>query len=173
MVRAFGVGSGICVLACVGVMIHSVQADPDHSPRPKPPADARAVVRAMNVLAPADIAIDPALNTACPLERLPASKASLLALVPGSHRGLLEEGVRGRIRVRRGVRDLDLPGMVDDPAGNPEDAAAVQEFFAGRPVDVAAGAGLTEGPYPLGFDWAVVLDPGTHTLFSFVLNCRD
>jgi hypothetical protein len=38
---------------------------------------------------------------------------------------------------------------------------------------VATGAGLTEEPYPLGFDWAVVLDPGSHTLFSFVLNCRD
>jgi hypothetical protein len=154
-------------------MIGTVQADPDHAPRPKPPPDGSAVVQAMNALAPADIAIDPALRTSCPLERLPAAKAALLALVPGSHRGLLEEGVRGRIRVQRGVRDLDLPGLVDDPAGTPEDAAAVQEFFAGRPVDVATGAGLTEEPYPLSFDWAVVLDPGSHTLFSFVLNCRD
>jgi len=173
MVRAGKMGLGICVTSWAAIMVGSVRADRDNSRDSTSPPDPGAVVRAMNALTPSDIAIDPAMSTSCPLDRLPASKAALVSLVPGPHRPLLTEGVRGRIRLRRGVKDLDLPGMVDDPEGRPEDAEIVREFFAGRPVDVAAGAGLTEGPYPLGFDWAVVLDPASHTLFSFVLNCRD
>lgn len=139
----------------------------------KPTVGAGDVVEAVNALTPSDVAIDPAASTACALDRLPGSRAAILPLVPAGHRQLIDECARGRLRLKRRQADLDLTGLIDEAADRPECVATVRAFFAGRPVDVAIGSGLSDGPYPIAFDWAVVLDPGSGTLFSFVLNCRD
>jgi hypothetical protein len=77
------------------------------------------------------------------------------------------------MRIARRARDFDLLGLIDDPADRPAAAAAVRAYFSQRAVDVAEGTGLSDGPYPISFDWVVVLDPQSRTLVSFVLNCRD
>lgn len=140
-----------------------------------PRAAARAVVDAVNAIVQADIPVDAAESTTCTLDRLPAALAELQPLVPGRHRRLIEECVHGRIHVRRRLEAFELLAMIDGPEGiaTGPDAATVREFFAGRTVDVAIGRGESDGPYPLSFDWAVVLDQRSRTLFSFVLNCRD
>lgn len=140
----------------------------------RPPSVAEIdVVDAVNALVQADICIAAAARTGCALDRLPTSRAALLRLVPGDHRQLFEECVRGRMRITRQARDFDLLGLIDDPTERPAAAAAVRAFFAQRAVDVAMGTGLSDGPYPISFDWVVVLDPHSRTLVSFVLNCRD
>lgn len=140
--------------------------------RPSPGADLD-VVAAVNALVQADIGIAAAVRTNCALDRLPGSRAALLPLVPSDHRRLIEECARGRTRIRRAARDFDLLGLIDDPAARPAATAAVRAFFSTRVVDVATGTGLSAGPYPIRFDWVVVLDPRSRTLVSFVINCRD
>lgn len=140
---------------------------------PVPALAARAVVEAVNALVPSDIAIPAAASAACALERLPASREGLLPLVPAEHRALVEECVRGRLRFERRIVAFDPLEMLEEPADAEGPMATVREFFSGRPVDVACGAGMSEGPYPVSFDWALVLDPRSRTVFSFVLNCRD
>jgi hypothetical protein len=167
--------------ACVAFAASPTQ---DAKPGPRvrrPPAAARAVVEAVNSLGVSDVGIDMAACTSCPVERLPGALADLLPLLPREHRQLIEEGVRGRLRVKRGVAAFDPLELLDETADTEVgegsdtagDAAAIRGFFSNRPVDVATGTALTDGPYPISFDWAVALDPRTHTLFSFVLNCRD
>lgn len=135
---------------------------------------ARDLVTAVNAIADSDIPLKAAESTACALERLPGSLGALMPLVPVEHRRLLEECAKGRMRVQRRVDGFDLIGLIDgDEAGRRPEAATIRQFFAGRPVDVALGTGASDGPYPLGFDWVVVLDAGSETLFSFVVNCRD
>jgi len=131
------------------------------------------LVDAVNALAQADIGIAAAAHTACVLDRLPATRAALLPQLPADHRRLIGECARGRMRISRRMRDFDLLGLIDDPAEHPAAAAAVRAFFATRTVDVIRGSGLSDGPYPIRFDWVLVLDPGSRTLMSFVLNCRD
>ena len=138
-----------------------------------PRVTVRAVVDAVNAVVESDISIDAAESTDCSLERLPGSRADLLPLVPGRHRALIEECARGRTRVRRQVDDFDLIAMIGEATERREDVATIRAFFAGRDVDVATGTGFSDGPYPIDFDWAIVLDPQSGTLFSFVLNCRD
>lgn len=173
--RGFAVGyvAGSCILAGCGLATVTASIGRAGERGRTPPLEARDVVEAMTALVASDAPIDVAGSTACGLERLPASRAAILPLVPGEHRRLIEECARGRLRFKRRHVDLDLIGLIDEVADRPECAATVRAFFAGRPVDVAIGAGLSDGPYPIAFDWAVVLDPRSGTLFSFVLNCHD
>lgn len=162
--------SGLLCCVLVSTPFRATAEGPGgHEPR----ATVRAVVDAVNALVESDIPIAAAESTACVLGRLPGSRADLLPLVPGRHRQLLAECARGRTRVRRHVDDFDLVGMIEGAAERRVATAVIRRFFAGRAVDVATGTGLSDGPYPIDFDWAVVLDPRSGTLFSFVLNCRD
>lgn len=133
----------------------------------------RAVVKAVNALVPTDIPIAAASSTPCVLAKLPGSLAKLLPLLPSDHRDLIEECARGRMKIRRTVSAFDLVTAIDDPADRPAAVASLRGFFDGRAVDAAMGAGLSGEPYPISFDWVVVLDPQSQTLFSFVLNCHD
>ena len=166
--------AGCCILAWCGLAIMTASSGrAGDRATTRSPAGARDVVEAMAALAACDAAIDVAGSTACGLERLPATRAEILPLLPGEHRRLLEECARGRLRLKRRQVDFDLIRLIDEAADRPECVATVRAFFAARPVDVAIGVGLSDGPYPIAFDWAVVLDPRSGTLFSFVLNCRD
>lgn len=157
-----------------GVVMGAVMVAAADVSRHRGPSDeARAVVDAVNALVEGDAPIAAAECTPCALDRLPTSRAALVALLVGPHRGLIEEAARGSVRVRRRVEHFNPLELIDEPVDGPEAAAVVHGFFSGRPVDVVVGTGLTAGPYPLAFDWAVVLDPRSGTLFSFVLNCRD
>jgi len=75
--------------------------------------------------------------------------------------------------VRHAVNGLDLLALVEDADVESSDAATIQAFFDERTVDVAIGSAVSDGPYPIAFDWAVVLDTQAPTLFSFIVNCRD
>lgn len=164
------------IVVCVGLagaLAAPVRAERVAAGRSPSAAAAIDVVEAVNALADADIGVVAAARTGCALDRLPASRAALLPLVPGDHRRLLEECARGRMRIARRARDFDLLRLIDDPADRPAAAAAVRAYFSQRAVDVAEGTGLSDGPYPISFDWVVVLDPQSRTLVSFVLNCRD
>lgn len=164
---------GLGILVCGALAVTPAQAERVATDRRAAPIADIDPVAAVNVLAPADIGIAAAARTGCALDRLPASRAALLPLVPGDHRGLLEECARGRMRIARRASDFDLLALIDDPVDRPAAAAAVRAFFAQRAVDVATGTGLSPGPYPVRFDWVVVLDPHSRTLMSFVINCRD
>jgi hypothetical protein len=170
--------------ACVVLAASPTRAANDGGRVRRPPAAARAavkVVEIVNALVPSDVGIDVAASVPTAVERLPASLSDLLPLLPPEHRQLIEECARGRLRVKRGVMAFDPLELLDELADaeadggrdTARDAAPIREFFSHRPVDVATGTGLSDGPYPITFDWAVALDPRTHTLFSFVLNCRD
>lgn len=137
------------------------------------PVRPAALSKAVNQLATTDIPIAAAASMPCALGQLPRSLAKLLPLLPSDHRDLIEECAHGRIRISRAVSTFDLLAAIEDPANRPAAAARVRSFFDGRLVDVATGAGLSDEPYPISFDWVVVLDPDSKTLFSFVLNCRD
>lgn len=168
--------SRLGLLVCAGCMVLTVapvRAERVAAGRRPSPVSELDVVDAVNALAQADIGIAAAARTGCGLDRLPGSRAALLPLVPGDHRRLIEECARGRTRISRATRDFDLLGLIDDPAERPAAAAAVRAFFSQRAVDVATGTGCSDGPYPISFDWVVVLDPHSRTLVSFVLNCRD
>jgi len=168
--------SCLTVVVCAGLAgapARPVRAERVAAGRHSPAAAVPDVVEAVNSLVQADIGVLAAARTGCTLDRLPASRAALLPLVPGDHRRLLEECARGRMRIARRARDFDLLRLIDDPADRPAAAAAVRAYFSQRAVDVAEGTGLSDGPYPIGFDWVVVLDPRSQTIISFVLNCRD
>jgi len=137
------------------------------------PGSPRALVAAVNAIADADIPLDAAQCAECPLDRLPGSRAALLPLLPTDHRKLLEECARGRMRVQRDLSGFDLVALIEHPARRPAAEATIRAFFDNRGVDVACGTACSAEPYPISFDWAVVLDRRSHTLFSFVLNCRD
>lgn len=139
----------------------------------EPRCDARAVVDTVNAVVTADIPIVAASSTPCALDRLPGAVAELLPHLPAEHRALVEECRRGGMHVRRKVSTFSLADVIDAGELATADSASLHGIFAGRAVDVAAGSGMADGPYPLTFDWAVVLDTESRTLFSFVLNCRD
>lgn len=178
LVLAACVAAGV---ACVAVAASPTRAAKAGSRARRSPAAARAVVEGVNALVPSDVGINAAASVPTTLERMPASRADLLPLLPQEHRQLIEECVRGRLRMKRGVMAFDPLELLDEPADETADggrdtageATLIREFFSNRRVDVATGTGLSEGPYPISFDWAVALDPHTHTIFSFVLNCRD
>lgn len=163
----------ISVATCVAFAMSS-RRESEAGPRPtQPSAAALAMVEAMNAIVPSDIQIVVAASSPCELEKLPMSIADLLPLLPPEHRPLIEECARGGMHVQRRLVAFDPLDLLDEPSGGDERSATIRDFFSGRPVDVATGTGSSEGPYPISFDWAVVLDPRSQTLFSFVLNCRD
>lgn len=135
--------------------------------------ETRDLVKAVNALAPADIPLEAAQATTCAIERLPGSLAALLPLVPHEHRQVIQECARGRVRLKRGLMGFDLVGAIEDPANSPQAIARIRAFFDDRAVDVACGSACSDEPYPISFDWIVVLDSRSGTLYSFVLNCRD
>jgi len=137
------------------------------------PVTPAALTKAVNQLVPADIPIAAAASMPCATEQLPRSLAKLLPLLPSVHRDLIGECAQGRTRIDRAVATFDLLAALEDPANRPAAVAQVRSFFDGRPVDVAAGTGLSDEPYPISFDWVVVLDPQSKTLFSFIVNCHD
>lgn len=131
------------------------------------------LVAAVNAVVEPDIPIAAAMSVACPEPRLPASRPALLDLLPEEHARLIADCARGRVIVKRGVTGFDLLGLLDDPAEPSAQASAIRSFFHDRAVDVAVGRASSDGPYPISFDWAVVLDPRSATLYSFILNCGD
>ena len=133
----------------------------------------RALVEAVNEIVAADIPIAAAQCVTCSLERLPGSRAALLPLVPNDHRRLIQECARGRTRFLRHLAGFNLLALIDEPEEAPTAALKIRGFFDERAVEVAVGRAHSDGPYPISFDWAVVLDPRSRTLFSFVFNCRD
>ena len=163
---------GILVFGAVCVSAARAERGAVGSPAAEAAAESD-LVDAVNALAQADIGIAAAAYTACVLDRLPATRSALLPQLPADHRRLIGECARGRMRVTRRTRDFDLLGLIEEPAERPAAAAVVRAFFALRSVDVATGVGLSDGPYPIRFDWVVVLDPRSRMLVSFVVNCRD
>ena len=138
-----------------------------------PDAAAQALVAAVNSVVAIDIGIPSADVAPCSLDAIPSSRAKILPLLPPEHRRLIAECARGRTRLRRDVRGFDLLALVEDPAKDTVDAAAIQACFDERTVDVAEGSGVSGEPYPITFDWVVVLDAEAHTVFSFIVNCQD
>lgn len=136
-------------------------------------ATSQALVAAVNSVVAADIGIPPADAAICSLDALPSSRAKILPFLPPEHRWLIAECARGRTRLRRDVRGFNLLALLDDPAETTADAAAIQAFFDERTVDVAMGSGVSGEPYPITFDWVVVLDAKAQGIFSFIVNCRD
>lgn len=147
----------------------TVAGDPGASVTPTP----RALTKAVNQIASTDIPLAAAESTPCTLEKLPGSLAKILPLLPHDHRALIHECAHGRLRLQRSVSTFDLVAAIEAPADKPAAVAAIRGFFDERAVDVVMGEGLSDEPYPISFDWAVVLDPSSGTLFSFVLNCHD
>lgn len=138
-----------------------------------PDSASQALVAAVNSVVAADIGIPPADAAICSLDALPSSRAKILPFLPPEHRWLIAECARGRTRLRRDVRGFNLLALLDDPAETTADAAAIQAFFDERTVDVAMGSGVSGEPYPITFDWVVVLDAKAQGIFSFIVNCRD
>ena len=136
-------------------------------------ADAQALVAAVNAVIDSDAGIPSADFAPCQLDTIPGSRAKILPLLPPEHRRLIAECARGRTRLRSRVRGFDLLALLDGPAENTAEAAANMAFFDERTVDVAAGSAVSGEPYPIAFDWVVVLDAHAHTVYSFVLNCHD
>lgn len=148
-------------------------APPPADDQPRLSRAARALIAAVNAVVATDVGISPADSTACPLASLPGSRAKLLPLLPPDHRELIAECARGRMRLRHAVNGLDLLALIEDADAESSEAATIKAFFDERTVDVAMGSAVSDGPYPIAFDWAVVLDAESHTLFSFIVNCRD
>ncbi len=138
-----------------------------------PNSTSQALVAAVNSVVATDIGIPPADAAICSLDALPSSRAKILPFLPPEHRWLIAECARGRTRLRRDVRGFNLLALLDDPAETTADAAAIQAFFDERTVDVAMGSGVSGEPYPITFDWVVVLDAKARGVFSFIVNCRD
>ncbi len=136
-------------------------------------AAAQALVAAVSSVVASDIGIPSADVAICSLESLPSSRAKILPLLPPEHRRLIAECARGRTRMRRDVRGFDLLSLLENPVEATAEAAAIQAFFDERTVDVAEGSGVSGDPYPITFDWVVVLDAEAHTVFSFIFNCQD
>ena len=138
-----------------------------------PAAAAQALVAAVSSVVASDIGIPSAEIAPCSLDALPSSRAKILPLLPPEHRRLIAECARGRTRLRRDVRGFDLLALVKDPVEATTEAEAIQAFFDERTVDVAEGSGVSGDPYPITFDWVVVLDAEAHTVSSFIVNCQD
>ena len=128
---------------------------------------------AVNSVVTADIPVPTAARIDCGAGRLPGSRGDLVALLPDPHRRLIGECARGRIALKRGLTGFDLLSLVEEAPDPTADTATIREFFDTRAVDVAVGRARSEGPYPIAFDWAAVLDRDSHTLYSFILNCSD
>jgi hypothetical protein len=143
-----------------------------HACEDRHPAEA-GLVAAVNAVIHADILVPTAARVDCAEHRLPGSRDELVALLPEQHRRLIGECARGRTAVKRGLNGFDLLALVEDQPDQTADTATIREFFDSRAVDVAVGKACSDGPYSIAFDWAVVLDRDSHTLYSFVLNCND
>jgi hypothetical protein len=137
------------------------------------PAASRALVAAVNSVVATDIGIPAADVAPCSLDALPSSRAKILPLLPPEHRQLIAECARGRTRLRRDVCGFNLLALLEDPVEATAEAAAIQAFFDERTIDVAQGSGVSGEPYPITFDWVVVLDAEADTIFSFIVNCQD
>jgi len=159
-----------CLGAGVAVPARAAEGD---CPYLRMHAAVGGLVAAVNAVVEPDIPIAAAMSAGCAEPRLPAGRASLLTLVPGEHARLIADCARGRTVVKRNVKGFDLLGLLDEDPEPSAEASAVRTFFHDRSVDVAFGKALSAGPYPISFDWAVVLDASAGTLYSFVLNCGD
>ena len=164
--RPLSVASAILVALIGGVAGAGPRGPNAHSA-------AQSIVDAVNAVVWTDVPIAAAASVRCPLERLPAALGDLLPHVPVEHRALVGECVRGRLRVRRGLRGFDLGDVIDAGSVEPAESSTLADLFTDRLVDVAIGTALSDEPYPISFDWAVVLDTDSHMLFSFVLNSSD
>jgi len=138
-----------------------------------PDSASLALVAAVNSVVATDIGIPSAHVAPCPLDALPSSRAKILPLLPPEHRMLIAECARGRTKLRKTVRGFDLLALLDDPREATAEAAEIQTFFDERTIDVAMGSGASGEPYPITFDWVVVLDAEADTVFSFIMNCQD
>ncbi len=165
------------LLTIVSCMILAAAATtplrPSAAAESAPSVAPRELVKAVNQLASTDIPLAPAQGMPCTLDKLPGSLTKILPLLPPDHRTLIHDCAHGRLRLERAVEAFDLVAMIEDPADRPAAVAKIRAFFDGRAVDVVVGRGLSDEPYPLSFDWAVVLDSRSGRLFSFVLNCHD
>lgn len=157
---------------CVGGAPPARAADGD-CPYLRMHAAVGGLVAAVNTVVEPDIPIAAAMSVGCTEPKLPASRAALLDLLPEDHGRLIADCARGRAVVKRGVNGFDLLGLIDEPVEPSAEASAVRSFFHDRTVDVAIGRASSAGPYPISFDWAVVLDTRSATLYSFILNCGD
>lgn len=140
---------------------------------PDPGSESRALVKAVEAVTSCDIPIATARSASCTADRLPGSLATLLPLVPAEHRQLIGECARGRVRIRRRLSGFDLVGLIEDPADRPTASDRIQAFFDSRAVDVAGGFACSDEPYPISFDWVIVLDQQARTIYSFIINCHD
>lgn len=158
---------------CIVVAAVAVPSSPTVAGDPGASVTPRALTKAVNQIASTDIPLAAAESMPCTLDKLPGSLAKILPLLPPDHRALIHECAHGRLRLKRAVSTFDLVAAIEAPADKPAAVAAIRSFFDERAVDVVMGEGLSDEPYPISFDWAVVLDPSSGTLFSFVLNCHD
>jgi len=164
----------VLVIAALGGVLVQQSLAQEHCPYGRSSdCEARAIVDAVNAAVSADVPVNAAASVACPLGRLPGELVDLLPLLPLEHRSLIQECAKEKPRMRRKLRTFDLRDLIDDEAAPSMDVAPIAGAFSGRAVDVARSSGLSDEPYPISFDWAVVLDPQSRTLYSFVLNCRD
>lgn len=131
------------------------------------------IVAAVTAIAAADILVPTAARIDCAEHRLPGSRDELIALLPELHGRLIGECARGRTAVKRGLTGFNLLALIEESPDETADTAMIREFFDARAVDVAVGKACSDGPYPIAFDWVVVLDHDSHTLYSFILNCTD
>lgn len=140
-------------------------------------ATADSLVAAVNAVVPTDIQIPTAARVTCAERQLPRSRNALVSLLAEQHGKLIAECGRGRAVVKRGVHGFDLLTLLltplEEPPDETDDSATIRGFFDAGAVDVAVGKGLSDGAYPIGFDWVLVLDQRSHVLYSFILNCRD
>lgn len=140
-------------------------------------AAADSLVAAVNAVVPTDIQIPTAARVACAERRLPGSRNALVSLLAEQHGQLIAECGRGRAVVKRGVHGFDLLTLLltllEEPPDETDDSATIRGCFDAGAVDVAVGKGLSDGAYPIGFDWVLVLDHESHVLYSFILNCSD
>lgn len=131
------------------------------------------IVAAVTAVIVADIMVPTAARIDCTETRLPGSRDDLIALLPKEHRSLIGDCARGRTAVKRGLTGFNLLALVEESPDETADTTSIREFFDARAVDVAVGRACSAGPYPIAFDWVVVLDHDSHTLYSFILNCTD
>lgn len=160
---------------CIGA---GLQAPPalaaeGHCPYLRMHATESGLVAAVNAVVESDIPIAAAMSVGCCEPKLPAARAALLALVPDEHAEMIAVCARGKTVIRRNVKGFDLLGLLDEAPEPTAAASTVRHYFEDRSVDIAYGRAMSSGPYPISFDWAIVLDSRTNTLFSFILNCGD
>jgi hypothetical protein len=164
---------GRLVACCIVIGAVGLPLSPTAAGDPGASITPRSLTFAVNQVAAIDIPLTAAESVPCTLERLPGSRAKLLPLLPPDHRELIAECARGRTRVRHAVHGLDLLALIEDADAESSAAATIRAFLDERTVDVAMGSAVSAGPYPIAFDWAIVLDAQSHTVFSFIINCRD